>query len=95
VPTIAEAGVAGYESGFWFGVMVPRGTPTAIVRKINQDINRTLDTQEMQQRVSALGMEVLRSSSDDFAKLIVNDIAKWGRVIKDIGLGANWYADFN
>lgn len=88
VPTIAQAGVAGYEAGFWFGVMVPGGTPKAIVRRINSDINRSLDSEDVQQRVSALGMEVLRSSPEDFARVIASDIGKWGRIIRDIGLGA-------
>lgn len=88
VPTIAESGVPGYEAGFWFGIMVPGGTPKAIVSKINADINRSLDSPDVQQRLAAIGMQPLKSTVEEFRRLVDADMVKWGRVIADIGLAA-------
>lgn len=82
VPTIAEAGVPGYESNMWWGLMVPGKTPSALIQKLNQDIRIGLDGPDLQQRFANLGMDVRRSTPAEFAKVVETDIRKWSTIIK-------------
>ena len=85
VPTVAEQGVPGYDSSMWWGILAPAKTPPAIVSKINRDINRGLDSQEVHERIARLGMSIVTSDPAQFSRLVASDIAKWGRIIKEIG----------
>lgn len=82
VPTIAEAGVPGYESNMWWGLMLPGKTPSALIQKLNQDIRVGLDAPDLQQRFANLGMDVRRSTPAEFAKVVDTDIHKWSVIIK-------------
>ncbi len=86
VPTISESGIPGYESRIWWGIMAPHGTPPNIVNRINRDINRSLEARDMNERITALGMEVVPSTPADFAKQVASDVAKWGKIIRDAGI---------
>jgi tripartite-type tricarboxylate transporter receptor subunit TctC len=81
VPTIAEAGVPGFEGGAWYGVVVAAKTPPAIVQKLNTDFVKALQLPDVRERMTAAGVEVIASSAGDFAKFIKAEIAKWGRVV--------------
>ena len=81
-PTIAEAGVAGYESNMWWGIMVPGRTPTTTLQKLNRDIRQAIGARDVQQRFSDLGMEVRVSAPEEFAQVVASDISKWAGVIK-------------
>jgi tripartite-type tricarboxylate transporter receptor subunit TctC len=86
VPTVAEQGVAGYDTSMWWGIMAPAKTPPGIVARINRDINRGLDSDEVRERIARLGMSIVTSPEPaQFSKLVASDIAKWGRIIKDMG----------
>ena len=67
VPTIADAGVPGYESNMWWGIMAPGKTSDVLVQRLNQYIRQALDTPEIQRRFAGLGMDIRRSSSREFA----------------------------
>ena len=89
VPTVAEQGVAGYDSSMWWGILAPAKTPPGIVVKINRDINRGLDSDEVRERIAKLGMSIVTSAEPaQFSQLIASDIAKWGKIIKQIGVDA-------
>jgi len=88
VPTVAEQGIPGYDSSMWWGILAPAKTPPAIVAKINRDINRGLDSEEVRERIARLGMSILTSDPDQLSKLIASDIVKWGKIIKDVGVAS-------
>ena len=85
LPTIAEAGVPGYEVQAWNGIVAPAGTPKEIVAKLNRAIVEIVATKEFRDRISAQGFEPESSSPEEFAELIQRDILKWAKVIKDSG----------
>ncbi len=86
VPTIAEAGVPGYELNQWHGVVTGAKVAPAIVKKLNAGIIEALKSSDVIQRLSADGSIPTTSSADEFAALIKADIAKWGKFAKDTGL---------
>ena len=89
VPTIAEAGFKGQEADTLQGVLLPAGTPRAIVTKLHGDIVRALAQPDTKERVAALGFEVIASSPEEFTAQVKTEIAKWGKVVKAAGLKAD------
>jgi tripartite-type tricarboxylate transporter receptor subunit TctC len=89
VPTVAEAGLAGFEVAGWFGVAAPRGTPAAIVSRLNTEMRRALAVPEIRERLTGLGHEVVGNSADEFAAFIPRELAKWTKVIKHAGIRAD------
>ena len=87
VPTVAEF-VPGYESSQWYGIGTPKGTPAEIVDRLNREVNAALVDPKMKTRLADVGGTVLPGSPADFAKLIVGEIEKWGRVVKFAGIRA-------
>jgi tripartite-type tricarboxylate transporter receptor subunit TctC len=81
VPTAAEF-VPGYEASYWTGLAAPRGTPTEIVEKLNNEINAALADRKIKARITDLGGTVLAGSAADFGKLITAETDKWAKVIK-------------
>lgn len=86
VPTIAEAGVPGYDSNMWWGIMVPAHTPGPVVAKLNRDIRRATEAGDITPRFADLGMEVRVSTPEEFARVVTADIRKWSGIIKDARL---------
>ena len=86
VPTVAEAGVPGYEAIEWNGVMVPAGTPPAVVRRIHQSLSKVLAAPAMKERIVGVGAEVVGSSPEEFTAFIKSEFAAWARVIKEVGI---------
>ena len=86
LPTIAEAGVPGFEASTWHGVLVPAGTPGAIVDRLSTEINRALQLADVRERLAALGAEIVGGSAKDFAEHIQREIPKWAKLIKSIGV---------
>jgi tripartite-type tricarboxylate transporter receptor subunit TctC len=89
LPTISEAGLPGFEATTWHGVVVPAATPTALVQKLNQDINAALKEKDLSERLAGLGAEVLTGTPRDFADYIAREIPKWTKVVKDSGARAD------
>jgi tripartite-type tricarboxylate transporter receptor subunit TctC len=86
VPTVSESGVPGYEATIWVGLMAPKGTPKAIVDKLNETINAALRQPEVKQQWSKQGATPLIMSPQAFDKFLQDDIAKWSGVIKSAGI---------
>ena len=82
VPTIAEAGVPGYEVDVWYGLFAPRGTPKPVINKIATEVKRIMQAPEMQERWSAVGVEPVETDSVEFARRFNAEIAKWAKVVK-------------
>ena len=86
VPTIAEAGLPGYESVQWYGVLAPAGTPAAVVSKLQAEIVRAVQSPEVQAAMASEGADPVGSSADEFAAFIRGEIAKWRQVVKTAGI---------
>ena len=86
VPTVAEAGVPGYEAIEWNGVMVPAGTPPAVVRRIHQSLSKVLAAPAMKERIVGVGAEVVGSSPEEFTAFIKSEFTAWAKVIKEVGI---------
>jgi tripartite-type tricarboxylate transporter receptor subunit TctC len=82
LPTIAEAGVPGYDSYVWFGVVAPAGTPPAIVARLHKDIAAALRQPSLRERFAKNGARLLGNSPDEFARQIRDDRKMWGEIIK-------------
>jgi tripartite-type tricarboxylate transporter receptor subunit TctC len=85
VPTMAEAGVPGYEAVIWLGLMAPRGTPGAILAKLNAELGRIVGGADVQQAWAAQGAVPMTMSVQQFARYLDEDIAKWAQVVKISG----------
>jgi tripartite-type tricarboxylate transporter receptor subunit TctC len=85
-PTIAEAGLAGYEATSWQGIVAPAATPRAIVMTLNGEIRRALQLPEIGARLAAEGSEPGNTTPDEFGAYIRREIAKWARVVKTSGI---------
>jgi len=88
VPTIAEAGVPGYSATSWNGVLVPARVPQPILRKLNADIVKVLQSAEVRERLAGDGAEPVGSSAQEFSAFIRSEIAKWAKVVKAANLRA-------
>ena len=88
VPTIAEAGVPGYETINWFGLVAPAGTPPAIIERLHREITAVQDLPEVQKQLDADGATVMRMTPAEFGDYMVADMSKWERVVKEAGIKA-------
>ncbi|MEO8305376.1 MAG: tripartite tricarboxylate transporter substrate binding protein [Betaproteobacteria bacterium] len=86
VPTVAESGLAGYETVAWFGVLAPAGTPKDIVNRLSAEIAIIARSPEMRERLASLGAEPVGSTPEEFAAVIARDIAKWTTLAKSVGI---------
>src|SRR5262245_2412653 len=86
IPTIAEAGVPGYDVTIWYGILTSGGTPRPIVDKLNAGWVDALKSPDVRQQLAAIGLEAVGSSSAQFAALVKAEIKQWGEVIKRAGI---------
>jgi tripartite-type tricarboxylate transporter receptor subunit TctC len=86
IPTMAEAGVPGYEASIWNGLLAPAGTPRPIVNRLNEAVAQILKTPQAQERYANVGAEIRYDSPEEFHTLIRSDVAKWAKVIKARGI---------
>jgi tripartite-type tricarboxylate transporter receptor subunit TctC len=85
LPTIAEAGVPGYEATTWTGIVAPVGIPKPIVAKLNAEINKAIATQSLKEKFAQIGSESAGGTPEQFGALIRKESAKWGEVVKRSG----------
>jgi tripartite-type tricarboxylate transporter receptor subunit TctC len=86
LPTIAEAGVPGYEALGWFGLMVPAGTPAEVVTRLNREVNRILTLPDVRERLLELGADPASTTSAQFGDFIRRENAKWAKFIQEQGI---------
>jgi tripartite-type tricarboxylate transporter receptor subunit TctC len=89
VPTVNESGVQGYEATIWLGIMAPKGTPTAVVEKLNAEINKVTARPDVKAAWSKSGATGMNMSTAEFQKYLTDDIAKWERIVKVSGAKAD------
>jgi tripartite-type tricarboxylate transporter receptor subunit TctC len=86
VPTIAEAGVKGYESTIWIGLMAPRGTPKPVIDRLNAEVGKVLARPDVKKAWNEQGAEPLTMTPGEFENYLNGDIAKWAKVIRGAGI---------
>lgn len=89
VPTLAESGIAGFESVGWFGLVAPAGTPADIVARLNEAFVRALKDPSVAGKIGTLGAEPAPTSPEQFGRFIQSESAKWGKLISEAGIKAN------
>ena len=89
VPTLAEAGVAGYEATLWLSIIGPAGMPADIVQRLNAEIAKALRDTELQNSFRAAGVEAMTVSPQELNALTRADYEKWGRVVRETGATVN------
>jgi tripartite-type tricarboxylate transporter receptor subunit TctC len=86
VPTIAEAGVPGYEATAWWGVLAPAGTPRAVIERLHKEFSVILTSAETKRRFETEGAEAVQMTPDEFGRFVAAETAKWAAVVKGIGI---------
>lgn len=89
LPTMAEAGLPGYETSTWGGLLAPAGTPKAVVEQINAAVLKVMALPETRERMAGFGAEITTSTPDEFAAHIRSEMAKLGKVIRDANIKVN------
>ena len=85
LPTVAEAGVKGYESGVWFGIMVPAGTPRDVVQKLNAAALQATKAPDFVKRMTDLGYNIIPGTPEQMASMLKEEIARWAPIVKASG----------
>jgi len=85
VPTVAESGYKGFQSTTWFGILVPKGTPDAMVNKLTAEITKVLQLPDMKERMAATGGLPVKTGPKEFSALLRSEIERWSRVVKESG----------
>jgi tripartite-type tricarboxylate transporter receptor subunit TctC len=88
IPTVAEAGVPGYELTVWFGLVAPAGTPREVIQKLNAEVTKILAMPDVRERFLAQGVEPLGSTPEEFGAHIKSQMARWATVVHDAGVKA-------
>jgi tripartite-type tricarboxylate transporter receptor subunit TctC len=83
-PTIGET-LKDFGATPWYGVFAPTGTPRAIIQQLNAEIAKALDSKEVQERLAGVGCEAFKSTPEQFAQLVRDDLPRWAKIVKDSG----------
>ena len=86
IPTVAESGYPGFDTATWYGILVPKGTPQAVVTRLSTEITKVLESADVRERMAANGGATVKPGPAAFDALIRSELAKWGRVIKEAGV---------
>jgi tripartite-type tricarboxylate transporter receptor subunit TctC len=86
LPTIAEAALPGYETGIWFGIVAPAGTPPEVISRLNAELVKAAASTEFRERLTGHGFEVVSSTPEQMADSVRSEMAKWGKVVKALGM---------
>ncbi len=89
IPTVAEAGVAGFEVTQWYGLLAPAGTPAAIIERLNADVGKALKHPDTRSRLQAEGAEPVGGSPQEFGAFFKAEIAKWTQILQKAGIRAD------
>jgi tripartite-type tricarboxylate transporter receptor subunit TctC len=89
VPTVAESGLPGFETGSWFGLFAPAGTPKEIIGRVDSEMRKMVQSPEMREKLIQQGAEPVGMGSEEFAAYVKSELAKWGDVVKASGAKAD------
>ena len=86
LPTLDEAGIAGFELDAWAGIVAPARTPPAAVARLNTELRKAIDSPEVKARLANVGFEAFSSPTEEFGEFIKVQLDKWGQMVKDAGI---------
>ena len=86
LPTVAEAGVPGYEAIEWIGLIVPAGTPQGVIRTLHQSSQKAAQGADVREKVTALGADLVNTSPEEFDQFIKRELSVWSKVVKEVGI---------
>jgi tripartite-type tricarboxylate transporter receptor subunit TctC len=86
VPTMGEAGLPGFDTGLWFGLLAPAGTPKAAIDKINAAANQAIKSEAVIKALQPQGIDLLGGTSDEFTRYIASEMERWAKVAQAAGL---------
>jgi tripartite-type tricarboxylate transporter receptor subunit TctC len=86
VPTMGEAGLPGFDTGLWFGLVAPAGTPRAAIDRINGAVNEAIKSEAVAKALQPQGIDLLGGTSDDFARYIASEMQRWDKVARAAAL---------
>ncbi len=86
VPTVAESAIPGYQFNLWYGVVVPAGTPRAIVDRLNAELRKTMASPEVKEKLASIGGNLNVGSPDEFAAVLRDETVRWAKLAKDVGI---------
>ena len=89
VPTMAESGLPGFETGTWYGMVAPKNTPSDIVDKLNGELRKMLALPEVKEKLAAMGLEASANTPSEFSALIRSEIVKYAAIVKSAKINAN------
>jgi tripartite-type tricarboxylate transporter receptor subunit TctC len=85
VPTFVEAGMAGMETGTWFGILAPRGTPPPVLARVNAEMNKLLADPALRARLIGMGLEPLGGTAQEFGDFWDKELQRWAEIVKFAG----------
>lgn len=88
LPTLDESGLPGFDVTSWYSIVVPAGTPPAVIERLQQEIARALDNPDVRAKLAGLGAEPIANSPAEFAAMIKSETAKWSKIVKDANIKA-------
>lgn len=86
VPTVIESGLAGYEVETWYGVFTTGGTPASVVNRISSDVAQVVNQPQVREAIMKMGMEPAPSSAEEFTRIVLRDMERWGKVVRSVGI---------
>jgi tripartite-type tricarboxylate transporter receptor subunit TctC len=86
VPTVAELGFKDFEANGWLGILVPNGTPPAVVARLNAEIGKVMQKEEVRKALIAQGVEARATTPEEFGAMLKSETAKWGKIIETAGI---------
>jgi tripartite-type tricarboxylate transporter receptor subunit TctC len=89
IPTVDEAGVPGYDVTVWFGVLTVAGTPPDIVKRLNTEMVRILQSPEVKDRITKAGVDVVAGTPEHFSGYLKSEVARWAKVVQEAGIKAD------
>jgi tripartite-type tricarboxylate transporter receptor subunit TctC len=87
IPTVSESGMPGFTFNSWFAILAPRGTPKEIVAKLNVEVVKALADPDVRNKLEELGFAIRGSSAEELGSMTRDQLAKYARVIKEMGIG--------
>jgi len=86
IPTVAEAGVPGYEATIWLGLMAPAATPKPLLERLSAEVKKVIHSPDVKENWGKQGAVPMDMSPEEFGKFVRADIAKWAKLVKDTGM---------
>ncbi|MFO1314715.1 MAG: tripartite tricarboxylate transporter substrate binding protein [Burkholderiales bacterium] len=86
VPTVAESGFPGFEAVGWLGILVPNGTPPAVIARLNMEIGKVMQSADVKKALIAQGVEARTSTPEEFGAMMKSETAKWHKIVRDAGI---------